>query len=515
MDVNAPQWRGYFESPRVALSFDSMQPIGPDYEYMEYRPNVPSRTATANVTSGESCHAASWARWIGSACLAAVGASLMRAAARKEYNSNPGLSTPLPVRQTTGRPEGSGTQSAPLPDGMGVRWSPCVSSVRKAATLDTDDIEIVQTQASPASVMDVDDAGNKSASQVDEIGPPGPGADSSYAGENALIRRSHGSRAMLATAANLVRDVYVHLVTNRVFTCSDILENASPLNCPSLDCMGVLFSAQTILRQVLTEELLAAHGLDVQIRELLATVLLMCYKLKSESHWSPSYSITSLVLTQFMQTHELPIRNDAVARAHVEHLEFEMVSKLPIFRLVDETPHAACEWTLYEHYNGIVSRYRCEHAEELARGHLAATCDLRDLKLVCHKELMLCLSGCYFFYHAACLNHEQEVLEQMAVWATVGTMGEALAHISLLALHLVGQKPAPPAIDKTVGRAAALLVKNAYAMSSADAKATKLRTKYKEYGLRTGATADSLHPCQQIVGDQALARLSSALKRYL
>jgi len=446
----------------------------------------------------------------------------MRCAVRKEYNNNPCISTPAAKEKASERLDGSGPHSAPLPSAMRNRWE-----LRKRAALDTDvsdGDELPSAQPSPTCVMDMEVTDISRASPVEELGPSQAATDGACAKASASDElpcyapptRSSSSRVILASAANLVRDVYLHLVKHHVFIVSDIFDSNNVLTCASLDPMGVLFSAQTILRIVLTEELLATHGLDVQVRELCAGVLLLCYKLKSESHWREGYSISAIVFTQFMQQHELPIRNDEKARALVAHLEFELATKLPLFKLVDETPHAACEWTLYKYYEERLEQYKRDNKEMLEKGNIHAVAGLRDTELNGHKELMLALSGCYFFYHAACINHEQEVLETMAQWADQNVMGEALAHACLLAIHLLpGDRSVPPAVSAKVARAATLLVQNAEMVSSAELSTKRTRSAQRTSGLRAGATANAMHPCQSIVDHCALQRLMEALKGHL
>jgi hypothetical protein len=242
----------------------------------------------------------------------------------------------------------------------------------------------------------------------------------------------------------------------------------------------------------------------------------MCYKLKSESHWRDGYSISSIVFTQFMQQHELSIRNVDTARARVAHLEAELATKIPLFKLVDETPHSMCEWTLYQHHEGRIARYKHDNKELIATGNIHAVAGLRDIETIGYKELLLALSGCYFFYHAACINHEQEVLETMAQWADQHVMGEGLAYACLTAIHLMpGDRPALSPVSAKAARAAALFVQNAEMISAADLTRKQTRSAQRTSGLRAAATANATHPCQSIVDHRALQRLLIALEGHL
>ena len=85
------------------------------------------------------------------------------------------------------------------------------------------------------------------------------------------------------------------------------------------------------------------------------------------------------------------------------------------------------------------------------------------------------------------------------------TMGEALAHISLKAIWLLKKDGAsPPPVSLVVVRVAAAFVKNAALLSAQHVP-----------GVREEAYQHVGHPCQQLVGSRALARLQAAFKPYL
>lgn len=429
---------------------------------------------------------------------------------RKQYNSNPWLSTPIPLSSEAPQEHLSHSAPAKMPS--------LLSRKRSTYDVDLSDMVVEQAHSSPTSAMEVNELGSR-ASPVEQLGRehcPKLPATSEPARREVLSQlcfamptRSGSSRVLLASAANMARDVYVHLVKLCVFSGTDILSNYGALDCPSLDPMGVLFSVQTILRLALTQELLSHHNLDLQIRELVATVLMLVYKVRSESYFRHRYvsdhSVGTIVMSQFMQSSELPLRNLDAVRSHMMHLEVEMLNKLPLLSLIDDNPHTGMEWAVHRHCEAIVDQYKARYTFELAKGELDAVCGLRDLEAACHDEKMLALSASYFFYHAACLNTDEEMLETMGLWCTATEMGEALAYLGFRGITLLpaSERPAPTC-SKTVLVAAAHFARNAQRLSA-----------QRTAGLCVYAAANETHPVMQIVGARGLARLLTALKSYL
>jgi hypothetical protein len=525
-----PRLYGLFESPSFALTFDDAEPIGAAQWTPQYRRNSQAETVSSSRPAdahGEEGWVAFVLQLLGTACLAVLGASLMKKQAKKDtvdINNNPAFSTPT-ARAGSDRDKRSYSAPASMTVDDRLRRTYSKSQKpRQAAELEMDitdpDGACERSHHSPTSAMELDDATLR-ASPVEQLEQEGqsPTSPTTRASSPTLPReqpcfaaprRTSSSRVLLANAANLMRDVYVHLVRNRVFIGNDVLEHYEPLDCASLDPMGVLFSAQTMMRVALTQELLAEHNLDMQIRELMASILLIVYKMRSESafrqQYYDSHSAMTVVMSQFMQPSELPLRQLDAVREHLTHLELEMMTKLPLFALVDETPHAAMEWALHQHFDQQLKTHLQPHQAGLACGELEARCAQRDLQKLHKRELMLALSAGYFFYHAACLRTEDEMLETMAQWCTAAEMGEALAFLCVKAMSFVpgSMALAPPDASATVAKAAAYFVRNANVLSAS-----------RTPGLRVAAYAQETHPCQQIVGARALGRLHSALKSFL
>ena len=429
-------------------------------------------------------------------CVALAGVTRMhrKSSASPNLNKNPVLSTPMRFVHRQGwTAPGKCPHSAPLPSTFEFKVSETYLGFRErpsiATSYDSDDT----VGGDHSHDMQVED------SPLVDVGDLECGQD-----RTCFLRptRSAHSRNALASAANLLRDVYVHLVRHHVFLESDILETCGPLSCPSLDPMGVLFSAQTMLRHALTEEMLNEHNLDIQIREVIATVLLMCYKMRAESCWytSPSgKSITVTIMSQFLTSAELPVTKQMAhtIKTNMEYLEIELLAKLPIMKLVDESAHSGFEWSLYEHYEQVKQTYHAEHRVKLSQGCVQAMSGWRDLQCSAHRQLMLALSGGYFFFHAACLNRDCDLLEDMAEWCDSVTIGKAIAFLCVQAIYTLRKDTTPPKLaSRTTMRAAATLAFNAQRLSQ-----------QRVAGLRVFATECGFHPCHQLIGERALGRL--------
>lgn len=534
INVDSPRWRGYFESPHVALCDHDcveLQPIGTPELVTRYSAyNADATAGTVAPGDGGGGWLTLVAEAIASACCVAIaGASLMRGHNRQQQNqnNNPVFSTPMRVEHSLGRnPAGNAPHSAPLPSTVEHRLTAMYMQVKKRPALDPDyasddTVHAEVAQPSPSSIIDpMDTDARVSPVDVTEEDVPASNSDKvdEEEGTSAMWegvcfckpRRSQTSRTMLASATNLMRDVYVHLVQHRIFSGIDIIEADSPLNCGSLDPMGVLFSAQTMLRSVLTEELLSEHNLNMQIREVMATVLLMCYKLRAEAAWAGrpgTRSIAVTIMLQFMTASETPMSRatERAIESHMEFLEVELLTKMHVHRLAEDSPHSGFEWELYEHYEHVRSAFRKKHAKLLEQGDVAAVSEWRDLERSTRKQMLLALSGGYFFYHAACINQDCEMLETMAEWCDSDTMGRGIAYLCIQAIFLLQKDTAPPREQHaSTMRAAALFASNAHKLSQQCVT-----------GLRKRATEQGFHPCLQIIGERALQRLCKSLEEHL
>ncbi len=505
IDVCAPEWRGYFESPTYSLNYTEAHLI----DTPQHIPNGTGCGAASSTNSAETNHSSiKWpeilSSWIASLCNAVCTISLI--CGSDDCTETEELSQHcLPLFGRKGMQNKKGVKEAQT-TGM--------SPTRHVAILEAPDVSdndkgICRVQPSPNSVLDTENITDSSraspvnepceqeasCSQTDEETPGSNVANVGCFGPPGRSARSH---KLLAGAANLLRDVYVHLAKHNVFEITDILEAPAPLNCASLDPIGVLFSAQTIARNVLTEELLSGHS-GLPIRELLATILLMCYKVRTEARWDSKHlkdGITVCVMHQFLNDDEFKVQNAAAVRKNMLGLEAQLLENVPIFRLIDETPHAACEWHIYDHYDRLQKAFRASHSNEVE-------CSDNDTR--CHADMMLALSGAYFYYHAACLSGT-DMLEEMGQFATSDTLGQALAHICLRGIWLIRPwtaelSPQPPCIAVT--RMAVAFVSNAARLSA-----------QRVEGLRKGEQLNPNHPCQQLISQDALARLMLSFAPY-
>jgi hypothetical protein len=262
----------------------------------------------------------------------------------------------------------------------------------------------------------------------------------------------------------------------------DIDENFDPIDCASLDPMGILFSAQSVLRAAMSEELLAEHGLGFSTREMVATILLLCYKVRSESTFNNSVFTNrtlGIVVSQFLHCNERSLCDARETRKRVVDIEVRLLCQLPMFRLVDETPHASFEWACYRHF---------EHPRDVHR-----------------HAFMTALSAGYFFYHAACLRTDVDMFDVLPTSNV--EIGEAIAYVCILGFQLSHASSPASAIPLTTScrqlHVSALLVQNAYELDLANTP-----------GLRCRATGDDAHACQRIVSHRRLSQLQQLLQLY-
>ena len=148
---------------------------------------------------------------------------------QQNQNNNPVFSTPMRVEHSLGRnPAGNAPHSAPLPSTVEHRLTAMYMQVKKRPALDPDyasddTVHAEVAQPSPSSIIDpMDTDARVSPVDVTEEDVPASNSDKvdEEEGTSAMWegvcfckpRRSQTSRTMLASATNLMRDVYVHLV---------------------------------------------------------------------------------------------------------------------------------------------------------------------------------------------------------------------------------------------------------------------------------------------------------------
>ena len=269
----------------------------------------------------------------------------------------------------------------------------------------------------------------------------------------AMCQRPPGTNrhhcVLLAEATRIMLRAYKELVKVRFYSFTDIHE-PNPLErvmCyPEQDPMGVLASAIVAMRFMLNADILTKHGLDMRVREMLAVVLHISYKLKTEASWDKGSYANITVLSCFLCKHEIPEYGwEADWRCRDQHVnsmwgvEAQIVCSQPAFRLFDDTPYQALEAYL---------------GDALKRKELG------------EYEARLVLGTSFFYLHAAALNTERYFLEEIGLECTTHDIGLALASIGLLSIHLA-QRNEPPRscvesrFESHVLKAALALVSNA------------------------------------------------------
>ena len=240
--------------------------------------------------------------------------------------------------------------------------------------------------------------------------------------QRAMCQRAPGGNrhhcVLLAEAARIMSRAYLELVRVRFYSFNDIYESQSErvMRYPDQDPMGVLYSAIVAMRYLLSDEILDAHGLDEKVREMLAVVLHMSYKLKTETNWDPGCYANITVLSCFLCKDEIPEHGwDRDWRARDQHvssmwnIEAQIVCSQPTFRLFDDTPYQALETYL---------------------GDAIASNELSEY------EARLILGTSFLYLFATALNSERYVLEDMGSECTTADIGRALAAIGVAAIHI-------------------------------------------------------------------------------
>lgn len=255
-----------------------------------------------------------------------------------------------------------------------------------------------------------------------------------------MMHRSAGTRKLLAHLHNFVRDAFNDLVHGRVFSGSNIVgAEGDEFKWAVQDPMGVLFSTSAIIRWALTNELLSSNSLNLNIREFCAAALMLVVKLKTEHNfYLHEDNMTAKIMQRFLVKGEEQYRSKpSELRQHVWLLEWEIIDKCPVHVLVEETPYSAFEWSVYEHYAREVADYEHANHDAIIDGELEAIAGYKDVKAACRKRSMHALGAGYFYYHAALLNTDSEVLEDMGKVATADEIGTALAAVCVAAHRIV------------------------------------------------------------------------------
>ena len=254
------------------------------------------------------------------------------------------------------------------------------------------------------------------------------------------------SRRRVAYAVKLTRNAYVQLCNHCFFMPSDIEAGVGRgwwgHVTPEVDPMGVLCASTTFVRWILTEELMRPNGIDMSIRTLLAVVLIITYKLRSEQTFEAGRNTSAYVLSQFLGRNDARINNLEQATNMVNDVERELVVQCAkIATLVDNSPYTAFEFAVYEwHTKGLLTEGEMKDA----------------------------LANAFFWYYAAASNAESDVLEKLGTMLTSEEIGRALACVAIAAVraHACTMSTPPTGFSQREYYGAARLIQNARAVQN-------------------------------------------------
>ena len=267
--------------------------------------------------------------------------------------------------------------------------------------------------------------------------------------------QTYDLRVFLANAAKKLRDAYELLVKKGIFMLSDILEKGAcqygaPLSSAELDPMGVLHSAITLARYVLTQKALQKSGgkkLDERVRVALAGILFMSYKLRSESNFG-TLNVRNSVLATFLTKTELESYNASCggygAERAMNNVEQQLLVFVPLWEVIDNNPFTGNEFAVYEMF---------------------------EEQLISEHEMYLMLGSAFFYYYCAACCTSSSLLEELGANLTAEDIGRAIALLGLSTIEIM-RGGSPREIRNSnlygseVSRAAARLVTNACEIES-------------------------------------------------
>lgn len=281
----------------------------------------------------------------------------------------------------------------------------------------------------------------------------------------------------------MVRDVYVQLARKGLFMSTNIEarawhadhKKAEWWGDPEQDPMGVLTSLVTLVRWMLSEEILDQNNLNFSVRGMLTTALVLVYKLRSEDNFLRRQRALITVLTHFLTPSEFEISNYAQIEDELERFESEIVLRYPLWTLVDCSPYTGFEFETWR---------QCE------AGHISS------------REASLVMGSGYFHYHAAASNPMCDTLETMGTKLTSDQIGQALALVGVTTVWLL-RRPDP----RVPGWYSDAVVDAAYQFVATSC------TRSADLGVRTGAYADTQHVVFPMVAPETLRRLLVSLSR--
>lgn len=274
------------------------------------------------------------------------------------------------------------------------------------------------------------------------------------------LLRVEAARLLFSAWCQMARDREVHWIATDVEEIDPNIElkhvdtRTLVITSPEQDPLGVVSCAVGVARWLLSDDYLARHALDERTRLLLATVLFMMQKMKTEDRWGADTHVVMRVLACFLHPEEM---GDWATDAQVRANWYERMYTCEA-RLVTQCGLASVS-------DGPLSLYT---AFEVALSSIHEASEIDDRGLVVGVGIV------HFYIHAAHTNVEEDVLEALGMPREVTHVGIALALIVLVTCRL---KPhlsmcgaprttrATPWSEPEVRATALELVRNATAMA--------------------------------------------------
>ncbi len=280
------------------------------------------------------------------------------------------------------------------------------------------------------------------------------------------------AREIIAQAARKLRDAYVNLVDDRVFVQTDIYSKPhhDAFTHAEQDAQGVVSSSITLMRFLLSEpEYVMKNQLNYGMRGLLAVILLLVYKIKTEISINVCNDICPKVISQFL-TYEEMDRNGHHLIKHMESLEARILIKSNVHVLVECNATKHAEFILFKYHEiGILTEY----------------------------EFHLAFSAIFFYYYAAVTNPRDDLLEYLGQQLNDEQLGHAFALIGAYAISILNNKPFLDAPIEILN-ASLTLVHNAIKQENCR-------------GTRCGPYADHIFPVFALTCNTMLERLKEEI----
>jgi hypothetical protein len=185
---------------------------------------------------------------------------------------------------------------------------------------------------------------------------------------------------------------------------------------PEQDPLGVVSCAVGVARWLLSDEYLARHALDERTRLLLATVLFMMQKMKTEESWDTGSRVALRVLACFLHPEEI---GDWETDARVRNNWYKRMFTCEA-RLVTQCGFASVS-------DGPLSLYTAFEV---------ALCAIHEASEIDDRGMVVGVGIVHFYIHAAHTNAERDVLEALGMPREVTHVGIALALIVLVTCRL-------------------------------------------------------------------------------